>query len=259
MRRKPGYNTTGEVHHAGVKNEGNTASLCNSNVPSVIQDKYPGKTLTFCTEGGTSQVSDVGIYADNVRVAGGSIKLHRSGTFDHINTSKVLSYLPCNQLMNTIRQIREDNYGNASAVPAVKSLIKEQTNLAWSGIESEGVRKLLMTVNERTPEWMFVRENASLSVFHHSQMRELSEFPQDPTWGYRLKTSRAKESRQVWREKNGVEVNTHLRLRLVLNNGVSALLGLSAANKNSIMTLKIQQDDVKTLLSVVRRVQIAIA
>ena len=89
VRRKPGYNTTGEVHHAGVANEGHTVDLCNSTPPSNIQDEYPGK-LTFRKEGGTHQVSDMGIYADDVRVAGGSDKLHRSGTFDHVNTSKVL-------------------------------------------------------------------------------------------------------------------------------------------------------------------------
>ena len=78
-------------------------------------------------------------------------------------------------------------------------------------------------------------------------------------WTYVLKAGRAKESRQVWREKDGLGVNTHLRLRLVTNNGVTALLGLSNANKNSILTLKIQQDAVATLLAAVKRVRIAIA
>jgi hypothetical protein len=63
----------------------------------------------------------------------------------------------------------------------------------------------------------------------------------------------------VWREKDGLGVNTHLRLRLVTNNGVTALLGLSEANKNSILTLKIQQDAVAALLNAVKRVRIAIA
>jgi hypothetical protein len=141
----------------------------------------------------------------------------------------------------------------------VKTAIKDATNSTWDNMTSEGIRKLLLAVNDRTPEWMFVREATEMSVFRHEEMRELSEFPKDPSWTYVLRAGRAKESRQVWRVKNGVEVNTHLRLRLVTNNGVTALLGLSNANKNSILTLKIQQDAVNQLLAAVKRVRIAIA
>ena len=258
VRRKPGYNTTGEVHHAGVANEGHTVDLCNSTPPSNIQDEYLGK-LTFRKEGGTHQVSDMGIYADDVRVAGGSDKLHRSGTFDHVNTSKVLDYIPCEALIKTIDDLRTAHRGDASAVEKVRTAIKDATNTTWDTMTSDGIRKLLLAVNERTPEWMFVREATEMSVFRHEEMRELSEFPKDPSWTYVLKAGRAKESRQVWREKDGLGVNTHLRLRLVTNNGVTALLGLSNANKNSILTLKIQQDAVATLLAAVKRVRIAIA
>ena len=253
------YNITGEVHHAGVANEGHTVNICNSSIPSNLQDNYPGQTLTFRKEGGTHQVSDMGIYANDVRVAGGSDKLHRNGTFDHVNTSKVNDYLPCESLIKRIDELRTAHRGDASAVNMVKAAIKDATHDTWNGMTNEGIRKLLTTVNERTPEWIFVREKDELSVFPHSEMRELSEFPSDSTWMYSLRSGRAKESRQVWREKDGVAVNTHLRLRLVTNNGVSALLGLSTANKNSILTLKIQQDAVSTLLSAVKRVRIAIA
>jgi len=253
------YNITGEVHHAGVANEGHTVNICNSSIPSNLQDNYPGQTLSFRKEGGTQQVSDMGIYANDVRVAGGSDKLHRNGTFDHVNTSKVNDYLPCESLIKRIDELRTTHRGDASAVNTVKAAIKDATHETWNGMTSEGIRKLLTTVNERTPEWIFVREKTELSVFPHSEMRELSEFPRDTTWLYSLRSGRAKESRQVWREKDGIAVNTHLRLRLVTNNGVSALLGLSTANKNSILTLKIQQDAVSTLLASVKRVRIAIA
>lgn len=253
------YNTTGEVHHAGVANEGHTVNICNSSIPSNLQDNYPGQTLTFRKEGGTHQVSDMGIYVNDVRVAGGSDKLHRNGTFDHVNTSKVSEYLPCESLVKRIDELRIAHRGDASAVNTVKDAIKNATNSTWNDMTSEGVRKLLLAVNNRTPEWMFVREKDELSVFPHSEMRELCEFPNDGTWTYSLRSDRAKESRQVWREKAGLAVNTHLRLRLVTNNGVSALLGLSTANKNSILTLKIQQDAVAALLASVKRVRIAIA
>jgi hypothetical protein len=185
--------------------------------------------------------------------------LHRNGTFDHVNTSKVLDYIPCELLVKTIDDARKAHHGDASAVNRIKAEIKEATNTTWSNMTSDGIRKLLISVDSRTPEWMFVREKNELSVFQHSEMCELSKFPQDPSWTYVLRAARAKESRQIWREKDGLAVNTNLRLRLLTNNGVSALLGLSNANKNSILTLKIQQDAVGALLKAVKRVRIAIA
>ena len=70
--------------------------------------------------------------------------------------------------------------------------------------------------------------------------------------GYILKSSsRAKTSRQIWiRSSDGCEeINTNLRIRLVLNNGITALLGKSKANKSSCASLKIQQDNVDTFIS----------
>ena len=259
MVYKMPYNIDGEVHHAGVANEDNTVALLNFTTPPNIQEDYPGMRLTFRKEGGTQQVSDMGIYADDVRVAGGSDKLHRNGTFDHVNTSKVLDYLPCESLQKMLVDFRRDHFKDESVVSKVKAEIKDATNTMWNTMTSDGIRRLLISLDERTPEWMFVREPNEMSVFRHSEMRELSEFPKDPSWSYVLKSARAKESRQIWREKDGLSVNTNLRVRLVTNNGVSALLGLSKANKNSILTIKIQQDAVATLLASVKRLRIAIA
>ena len=253
------YNIDGEVHHAGVANEDNTVNLCNARIPENIQEDYPGMRLTFRKEGGTSLVSDMGIYADAVRVAGGSDKLHRNGTFDHVNTSKVLDYLPCESLQNMLVDFRRDHFRDSSVVDRVKATIKDATNTMWNTMTSDGIRRLLILLDERTPEWMFVREPEEMSVFRHTEMREFSEFPRDESWTYVLKSARAKESRQIWREKDGLSVNTNLRVRLVTNNGVSALLGLSNANKNSILTVKIQQDQVGKLLNTVKRLRIAIA
>ena len=264
------YNTNGEVHYAGVANEDDTAILCNniSTMLSNIQEDYPGKRLTFIREGGTRTVSDMGIYADDVRVTGGSAKLHRSGTFDHVNTSKVLDYLPCESLQKMLVDLRIKHFKDQSAVSRVRTEINNATNTMLNTMTSDGIRRLLIALDERTPKWMFVCEPKEMSVFRHSEMREVSEFPKDPSWTYVLKSSRgAKQSRQIWREKDGLSVNTNLRVRLVLNNGVNALLGLSKPkensekkpNKNAILTIKIQQDAVATLLASVKRLRIAIA
>jgi hypothetical protein len=65
-----------------------------------------------------------------------------------------------------------------------------------------------------------------------------------------LKKSYAKTSRQIFIKKDdGVEINTNFRIRLLLNNGVSALLGKSSKNKTSVPCLKIQQDNVDEFIN----------
>ena len=44
-------------------------------------------------------------------------------------------------------------------------------------------------------------------------------------------------------------VNCGLRIRVTSNNGVKAFLGLSKANKNSSIVLKLQQDRVDQLVA----------
>jgi hypothetical protein len=56
---------------------------------------------------------------------------------------------------------------------------------------------------------------------------------------------RGDSSRQIWRkDENGKKSKTPFRIRLVLNNGLSAAFGLSDANDTSEWTIKIQVDDV---------------
>ena len=51
-------------------------------------------------------------------------------------------------------------------------------------------------------------------------------------------------------------MDTGLRLRLTSNNGITAFLGLSKANKNSQVVLKLQQDSVANLLSTAEGVRV---
>ena len=52
---------------------------------------------------------------------------------------------------------------------------------------------------------------------------------------------------------NGEDIG--LRIRVVTNNGISALLGLSKKNKTSIPVVKIQQDKVHSLVENTKNVR----
>ena len=105
------------------------------------------------------------------------------------------------------------------------------------------------TLYEKYPEYIIINKEKEkkLVMFHKTNLKKY--FRNDVN--FILKgTKRAKTSRQIWiRENDGKEVNTKLRLRLHLNNGITALLGKSKCNKSSVPTIKIQQDSVDNFIN----------
>ena len=64
-----------------------------------------------------------------------------------------------------------------------------------------------------------------------------------------LVAGRGMTSRKVVLVKGDDIVDCGLRIRVTSNNGVKAFLGLSKANKNSSIVLKLQQDRVDNLVA----------
>jgi hypothetical protein len=249
------YVTDGSVHHIGVRNEHALAERFNASTPQVLQDAYPGKLLRFVQRGGTHQVDDVEVTCDGARVTGISTKHHGgNGTFDYINTSKITDYLPAAAgLVRQLAELRAAHLRVADALPAVRAHVNAGISGLWGSLTGENVRALLQSIHRRNSEWVAIVTSGAIHTVHHTRFEELAVHPYDPETQYELRNTRAASSRQIWRTKNGMSVNTHLRVRIALNNGVGALIGLSASNANSILTLKIQQDNVggliKTLLA----------
>jgi hypothetical protein len=113
-------------------------------------------------------------------------------------------------------------------------------------LTSTDIGKLLSDLYAKYPEWILIhdKKNSKYILMHKSKTNMALYFRNNLT--FKLKaTDAAKTSRQIFIvAPDGTEKNTHLRIRFVLNNGVTALLGLSSANNNSVPALKIQQDNV---------------
>ncbi|MFZ9740217.1 MAG: hypothetical protein ACO3EZ_19755, partial [Prochlorotrichaceae cyanobacterium] len=56
-------------------------------------------------------------------------------------------------------------------------------------------------------------------------------------------------SRRIVLKRMGQTLDTGLRLRVTSNNGIRAFLGLSKANRNSQVVLKLQQDKVAAMIN----------
>ena len=114
-------------------------------------------------------------------------------------------------------------------------------------MSSDDIKKILQFISSRSPELIMINDikDKKLRCYRESAFTEISSEPYKSSNTYGLTAKRARTSRQITR--NG-EV-TNLRIRIVLNNGITALLGLSGANKNTYPVFKIQQDKVDALLA----------
>jgi hypothetical protein len=250
-KQKVGFPTDGRNHHAGIQNEKDIAMRLSSEPPEIFKMLY-GPDVKFEHRGGTGTVVDVDILDGTGAVVDGmSIKRHKSGTYDYINTSKVPDYFDDSVAKTELNRLRTAGLTKEETDVGVKDCLSR----ALAAMTSSQIKQLIDTYSRSAPRWMCVNDiqTKRLILFEHSEIDGLHTCEGDV---FTLKsTPRARTSATIWRLRNGVEASTSLRLRLTLNNGVGAFLKLAdSKNKASVHTLKIQQDGVKTLLTRVKSV-----
>ena len=253
------YSNTGAVHRSGIGNEKDLVSLLNTNsymninqhILSRIHSTEPPYMPKWSHLGGTQQKADCDVKLGTA-CFDVSIKDHAksSGTFDWINTSKLRDFNPeiADVIKPRVAEFKEKHNGAKDVSKEMRSEMEEVFNGAFEHITSDQIKTLLNSLYTKYPQYVLVNDVEKQRIIMYHKENNFKEFVGYSDWEYYLKISRAKTSRMVWRRKDGVEENTNLRIRLVLNNGVNALLGLSEKNKTSIPCLKIQQDRVDILL-----------
>lgn len=249
------YNTDGGSHRHGVSNERKIVDHLNAdNGRSLNLHTLFGKDdLEFEQIGGTQSVSDMDIKSQQQKLSGVSIKKHTKAgaTYDYVNTSRLGEFLPeevVTSMRDGIAAIKAEFSGDESRLEEARRAVESVLEAGFAQMSSDVIKSILQVINTRNPELIMINDikDKKLKCYHESSFTELSTEPYKASNTYALKpTSRGKSSRQITR--NGVV--SHLRIRLVLNNGVKALLGLSSANRSSIPVIKIQQDNVDALLA----------
>jgi hypothetical protein len=248
------YVTTGAPHHDGVKNEHKVYGFLSKTADASalrLGGLFENQPLVFQSAGGPTVVSDMNILSASGEVLSGvSVKNHKQGSFDYINTSKLDVLLP-ESLVQMVRtgcaDIREKYFKQEDKLATARGEVEAVLSHAFAQFDTETLRKLLQTIHTRNPALVMVNDvkDKKLKCYQATAFGELAVGPYDSSSVYSLKSGRAKSSAQILR--NGVVTN--LRLRVVLNNGVGALIGLSKSNKNSIPVIKVQQDSVNKVLA----------
>ena len=236
----------GENHRDGVQNELNFVKNMNSNPDNDIS-KHIKKSksidnddaLVYRQAGGTQTKTDCIIEKYGIPF---SIKNHKGGTFDYTNTTTPID----TNLRKKIKEYKDENI-NKPINSIIRREISKILSTYLNEIESNTIKQILKDIYEKYPDWILINDvrTKTYNLIHKTYL--IDTFMSEHT--YFLKSTRATSSRQIWIvDSNGNETNTHLRMRVVLNNGVNALLGQSSKNKTSVPCMKIQQDKVQLFL-----------
>jgi hypothetical protein len=243
----------GQCHTIGINNEKNIVNYMNEYPDNPINRKLANDNGSCVKlwkhEGGTKQKMDASIQFESGNIIGVSIKNHEIGTFDWVNTTKGVP----EDLKKNIKDFKNKNTGNE--IPA-KGGIREEVDDIFSSyldnLSSNDIAELLSIIRKDS-------DNTKYIIINDKKKKELIMIDEinldkycNPCHDHNfiLKCKNAKTSRQIFiKDQNGYDVNTNLRIRLHLNNGITALLGKSTKNKTSVPCLKIQQDNVEEFIS----------
>ena len=237
------YKTDGSVHHGGVKNEDQTIRILNE---LKIYSSAVGK------RGGTKLKEDA--VAGNKKI---SIKRKEgitNGSFDWFNTSAyndalgdTFAHFISN--MRDLRTMPKDLIGDDEFILKVRDSFNALCELSLNTLTSDQIidilRRGLIDANARFDVVVNDTKTDKLYVFGAEQHPAVEYI--NKGFSAILK-GKGKSSRKVL-FSNGINVyDCGLRIRVTNNNGINAFLGLSKANRNSQVVIKLQQDKVKQLL-----------
>jgi len=246
------FKTDGSTHHSGIKNETRIVEKLNMGAINEVWPNLPS-TVIARQLGGTKHKQDVSIFDGDKEIKKISVKEKSKGTkngsYDYINSSAAVREISALQeYVDGVKKARisgrckEEVRHNINVLSCsvmnrltsseIKSILMKYVCEKYKGLD------LLISDGKTNEDYLIHFAN---TLLNHAIVAYIPSF--EPA------TKNDQTSRKiVFTDHLG---NTHdygLRFRLVLNNGVGALLGLSKSNNNSQPVIKIQQDKVSSLI-----------
>ena len=238
------FKTNGSTHHEGVANEHDTIALLNAH-------QVFAETLTHL--GGTRNKADAmaGTKPVSIKHKAGL----RNGSFDWVNTSKTDTLIDASQFnpfLSFVANARQwDQAKREAIVTECRDLFNEICSAALDSIDpvtlTDWLRSELIEANDGMAMAITDTKAATCYVIEHEAIRAARLL--EDGYGARVEKGRGMTSRKVVLIKDHHIVEVGLRLRVTSNNGIRAFLGLSKANRNSSVVLKLQQDRVDQLVA----------
>jgi len=258
------FKTNGSSHKNGIKNEVRVAKK----LQKVGQKLFPNLSKDFQVNlaGGTQNKADI-ILEDVSHKIPVSVKRKDrldKGSYDHVNSSAAVKQTPSlAPICNEVKQIVNSHNSNQltvwskTAINDVRKACNDVFEAAMKKMTSSELSKILKDhINDKNDGFTVVVSDISTQKdykFDYNDMplkNSIDNHTPKLVWG-RGKTS----CKVVFEDDNGTIHDHGIRIRVVLNNGVNALLGTSnSANKTSMPVVKIQQDRVDNVISAMQKI-----
>ena len=247
------FKTDGSVHSGGIQNEKQTIETLNrlGIFDALVEHR-----------GGTQQKADA--------VAGDrSISIKRkqgtkNGSFDWCNTTKMPTSLSSKfdtfkSIVSELRTLTEAE--RTAEVEMIRDAFNKVSANAFDTFETADLVAFLRDTFAKQAGYDIVITDTKAKQLHHfmAEAHPVIKMLADGFTPILAQPSKeGQTSRAIYFAKDGNITASGLRLRITSNNGISAFLGLSKANKTSSVVLKLQQDNVNGLLKSVNATAYAI-
>ena len=243
------FRTDGSSHVDGIKNEKQQIKY--------LQDGAAHSVVTGLSEnfqvvpkGGTQFKEDFQIVDGDtiIKVSAKRKKKMSTGSYDYVNSSSVMSEIASlSHVSSFVKGLKKA----AQSKSTTRSKFNKESNRVLRSLSASDISNILIdhvAKKNKGIQMMITDSTASTNYwykFEESQMYKDVVRLLDDDYEYKpeLVFGRGKTSAKIiFKNEDGDKIDHNLRVRLVLNNGVGALLGLSKSNKTSVATIKIQQD-----------------
>ena len=243
------FKTDGSTHTHGIKNEHEVIAILNER--GIFNEQ-----VTHL--GGTKNKADA--LAGSKKISIKHKKGINNGSFDWVNTSKVEALTNRDQFQEFLLTVASLRFTDdaASQVEPMREIFANLCRVGLDSIESDALTAWLhdqlinansnmaMVITDTLTDKMYICEHDAIESVRLLNSGYVAE----------LVKGKGATSRKVVLRKGDHTVDTGLRLRLTSNNGITAFLGLSKANKNSQVVLKLQQDSVGRVLKTAEGVRV---
>lgn len=258
-----GFTTNGSSHKNGIKNEVRVAKKLQKHG----QQLFPSLSNSFqvTLAGGTQNKADIIIEdtACNISVSVKRKESLKTGSYDYVNSSSAVkqtaSLSPiCNQIKQIVNTsiTNQSTAWNKSSINDVRNACNDVFHAAMKKMSSSELSKILRDhINQKNNGFTVVISDIAAQKDYKFDYNDMPLKNSIDNHTPRLVWGRGKTScRIVFEDSDGIIHDHGLRMRVVLNNGVNALLGNSTSNKSSMPVVKIQQDRVDNVIAEMQRI-----
>lgn len=252
------FQTNGSSHKSGVAREKQLASDFQNNKKLAEQIVNTALAPNYVSQhiGGTKNKEDITITSNGTtyKISLKKKKDANSGSFDWANSAKAAESKEVCEFKNFLKECRENFYGQKNKVKHVRSLVNNKSNDTLNNMTSTELWNIL----EEIVIDPYLNNNLMLLVDDVANNKKycIDSIKDTKLYDHYLKRTplrlissrNAKSSRTIM---FGQE-NLGLRIRVVSNNGIKALLGA----KNAVATVKVQQDNIPDFIQKCKNVRV---